>query len=328
MTLLVPLGSDAAWHRGLYVKTALLWAFRSRIAEVAGMQWLQEAMTQSSERYAVECSTHKNALAQAKAFVINEVNHQIATYGGGQRMRRLLQLASACAPCSVLDDLFELLAGKTSDVYGDLSSASCAMTPTWLLAHPRARPGENAPDIYSIDACTTLVNGEPQVELQIFLSEFDASCLMAVPRLLVHELICHVHAHDDAIDNRSVWAEGVMDWTATKLWEEWCTNLALSAGPVLDHGRAISSQRHPEFRTTGHNAADNLCQWLTRGGLPYAVAKDKVVRLTLELNVAARPLDTKGELVSRLTLLEDDPALQQALGAWVQKRAPAASLLT
>ena len=70
------------------------------------MQWLQEAMTQSSERYAVECSTHKNALAQAKAFVINEVNHQIATYGGGQRMRRLLQLASACAPCSVLDDLF------------------------------------------------------------------------------------------------------------------------------------------------------------------------------------------------------------------------------
>ena len=107
------------------------------------------------------------------------------------------------------------------------------MTPTWLLAHPRARPGENAPDIYSIDACTTLVNGEPQVELQIFLSEFDASWLMAVPRLLVHELICHVHAHDDAIDNRSVWAEGVMDWTATKLWEEWCTNLALSAGPSL-----------------------------------------------------------------------------------------------
>ncbi|MFZ0168070.1 MAG: hypothetical protein WAL64_01455 [Candidatus Dormiibacterota bacterium] len=328
MTSLVPLGTEAAWERALYVKTALLWAFRSRIAEIAGMQWLQEALTQSSERYAVECSTHNKALAQAKAFVVNEVNHQIATYGGGQRMRRLLQLASACAPCSVLDDLFELLAGKTSDLYGNLSSATCAMTPTWLLAHPRARPGENAPDIYSIDACTTLVNGEPQVELQIFLTEFDASCLMAVPRLLVHELICHVHAHDDAIDNRSVWAEGVMDWTAAKLWEEWCMALGLPAGPVLGHGGAISAQRHPEFRITGHYAADNLCQWLTGVGLPYTVAKNKVVRLTLEINVADQPLDAKGELVSRLSMLADDTALQQALGAWVQKGAPAASLLT
>ena len=292
------------------------------------MQWLQVALTEGSERCAGACSTDRTALVQAKKFVLEEVDHQIATYGGGQLMETVRKLARTCAPCSALEDVFDLLAGKTSDAYRGLSSATSTMAPTWLFAHPRARSGETAPDIYSIDACTTLVNGQPQVELQIFLSEYDASCLMAVPRLLAHELICHVHANDDAIDNRSVWAEGVMDWTATRLWEQWCMALALPAGPVLHHGRAISAKRHPAFRAIGHDAAYNLCQWLTRRGLPVALAEQKVVRLTLELNVADRPLDAKGELVSRLSLLEEDQALQQTLWAWVESRAPAVELLT
>lgn len=328
MSSLVPLGSEAAWKRALYAKNALLWAFRSKMSQIAGMQWLQDALTESSERFGLSCTSDRVAFDQAKNFVVGVIDNRIDTYGGDRLTLRLRELALSGSACSALEDLFDLLADKATEVYRGLSTATAALRPEWLTSHPRARPGESPPDLYSIDACTTLVKGKPQVELQIFLTAYDACCMMAVPRLLSHELICHVHAHDDRIDNRSAWAEGMMDWTATKLWEKWRMSLELPASHVLLHGRTLSSKRYPEFRATGHYAADNLCQWLTESGTPVEVAEYKVVRLTLELNVASKPLEAKDELVSRLSVLTDDSALQRDLATWASHGGPSDALLT
>jgi hypothetical protein len=128
----------------------------------------------------------------------------------------------------MIQEIFDKLVGNTRNIYRAGPRRKVRLLREWLNTHPvgSARPGDFR-DPYHVDACTDVQQQLllSTVQLRIHLDEFDARSLLAIPALLTHELVCHAYANDGQNNQHSIWAEGVMDWTAAFFFEKWCHRL-------------------------------------------------------------------------------------------------------
>jgi hypothetical protein len=335
-------GSKEIWLRILFVRTGLMWLFRSEFEELelGNMEWLSSVLTEAyriAKAEAKRCDSAEAAFRSSLELVKNEINYRIATTEDNAELLTLLDLIDNDHFSDPLQQMFDRLAKETKRVY-DLNSCSCRATTLaceWLTNHPY---GESAigyyPDPYHVDAKTFVGVDTACVELQVHLDNFDVVSLLAVPALLTHELVCHAHAKEDRDKKTSTWAEGVMDWVAMFFFRRWVLPFELRFNlPAVteNHGEQLWDGRRTRPRDTGRLAAKDLVQWLARD--PWVkgareVAELHTARFALQVNGVDAPLLAKDRLASRLLNVRRDLPLQKAVRAWLHDGQPLDGLLT
>ena len=143
--------------------------------------------------------------------------------------------------------------------------------------------------------------------------------------------MCHAYASDDRNNQRSIWAEGVMDWAAVFFFEKWSRRLKLPGAIVKSRGDDLWVRRMAPTRYTGRVIADTLVDWLTEEPSIQRVDVARVVaaNFALEVNGTVAPLWAKDALASRIATIWSDKPLQEAFRAWrAIGAAPAAAMLS
>ena len=268
--------------------------------------------------------------ARSLELIKNNIEQRILTVGDDAELERLKKLIDSASTCDPLRQIFDRLAKETRAIYRFASPRRATLESEWLIDHPlgSGRPGEY-PDPYHVNAQTRIHGDKAAVELQIHLDGFDAVSLLAIPALLTHELVCHAHAKEDRYDSRSIWAEGVMDWTSLFFFEQWSWRLGLPYGVTDERGKDLWGRRMSSSRLTGRMAAATLTEWLARerSVRGIAVASRVTARFALEVNATDAPLRAKDILASRLAKIVQDKELQEGIRAWRNTGAPVTDLL-
>lgn len=172
----------------------------------------------------------------------------------------------------------------------------------WDPLHPRGRAGDG----YALSA-KTLRSASPTIQVTLQPSAFGPAVWAALPRVLVHELVCHVGACDTSPPNNlSVFTEGLMDWAALYLLPRWCsTQLPELSHLVEAHRARVEMSFAPpgsataEVRFVGAAVAHKLLEDQLNSGrnVDLDEAPARLTRLALGLNAATAPLEDKDELV-------------------------------
>jgi hypothetical protein len=133
--------------------------------------------------------------------------------------------------------------------------------------------------------------------------ELGPEAFAVLPRVLLHELICHVGARDDdPPDPRSPFAEGLMDWASRVYLDRWSYELlgADMHGAATAHAEqsaeSFKSGPTSEAREVGYAAASRLRTQRDLQDAPIAA-------LAADVNAAERPRARKDALV--LAVLAD-----------------------
>lgn len=153
------------------------------------------------------------------------------------------------------------------------------------------------------------------VALCLYARRFDLRSLALVPRILAHELICHIGARHSKPwlrppdpDIRSFFSDGFMDCAAWRLLIQWIGTGALAgfttAGHLSEAEGPYAARRPPVFEA-GRGAWAN-CDAATKGRMLDGMApsggdvarlrgeaEDAVMRAALELNGAVVPIEPK-----------------------------------
>jgi hypothetical protein len=260
-------GSKDTWLRAFFVKSNLIWLFREEFPQLllGERRLLQAILSDAYFVASVEAShfeTNEAAFARSIELVKNNIEQRISTMGGNAELDRLKALVDRANMCNPIGQIFDQLAKKTKTVYGAKFSRKATLESEWLIDHPlrSSRPGVY-PDPYHVTAQTRVHGNNARIQLQVHLDEFEVLSLLAVPAILTHELVCHAHAQEDGYDSRSIWAEGVMDWTALYFFEQWSWCLGLPYGNTDEHGKILWERRMNASRLTGRYAAATLTQW-------------------------------------------------------------------
>jgi hypothetical protein len=328
-------GSEDIWLRALFVKANLIWIFREEFPKLllGELNWLYAILGEAYLVAAVEAKhfeSNEAAFDRSVELVKNNIEQRIATMGSDAELERLKALIGCATICDPLRQIFDRLAKKTRVLYGAAFSRKTELEPTWLIDHPlRAlRPGEY-PDPYHVTAQTRLRGENADIELQIHLDGFEVRSLLAIPALLTHELVCHAHAREDSYDSRSIWAEGVMDWTALFFFEQWSWCLGLPYAITDEHGKILWERRVNTARLTGRYAAASLTEWLASESSvrSISVARRVTARFALEVNSSEASLRLKDTLATRLANVLKDKELQEGVRAWRNSGASVADLL-
>jgi hypothetical protein len=186
-------------------------------------------------------------------------------------------------------------------------------------------------DCFAMSAKTVRTAESVTVTLSLWLKEFGPETYAALPRLLMHELFCHVvggHDPDDVSQNSS-FAEGWMDWAAEYYFRR--DLLGRNEGVPDTYSYASESlmtaldRRGPEgaARITGRHNAAALASWLTRVG--DGMSQDEASQATADLAVAVNllrcPLSVKTLFTEELGTLglrrpDDENRVTAALRRW------------
>lgn len=328
-------GSKEVWLRALYVRASIIWYFRDEFTDLElgaleSLGPLLEEVYRITSEEAVRSDRVDEALCGAVERVQHEIDHLIDSHGEDDELRRLKKLVEEAQASDVLQQIFDCISGLTRSVYHSPPCRKAILLPEWLNKHPRGLSHPiGYPDPYHVNAQTRVASNTAYVELQIHLDRFDVFSLLVVPALLTHELVCHAYAQEDRNDDKSYWAEGVMDWAASFFFEMWAVRLELPYGVAKAHGMRLWDQRMTHSRYAGRLAADTLVDWLVNDlsiGVPQ-VAQMLTAKLALQVNVVDAPLRHKDRLASRLANIKRDKALQGAIRAWDRDELPAADLL-
>ena len=319
------------------MRANIIWLFRKELVklELHELRWLDAilqdaylAITGQVRRFV----TNEEAFDYSVALVRNNIEQRIALMGADAELGRLLQLADQARPCDAIQEIFSQLARNTRNIYRTAPRRTVRLQRLGLSGHPlgSTRPGDFA-DPYHVDAQTKVDAKKSSIELQIYLDEFGVPSLLAIPALLTHELVCHAYANDGKSDKQSIWAEGVMDWTALFFFEQWTVRLGLPYAAVRSHGEALWDRRMTPTRYTGRAIADTLVEWLANYASSVrgpTMARRVTARFALEINVAAASLLQKDALASRIANIETDVPLQEAFDAWRTGVSKAEAMLT
>jgi hypothetical protein len=235
-------GSKETWLRALYLRANLIWVFRQELVglELDQLHWLGAILddayltiTTQANRYADSDEGFDACLE----WVRNNIEQRIGMAPEDLELHRLLQLTDDAHPSDVIQEIFDKLAGSAQVIYRSGPRRKVRLLREWLNTHPvgSVRPGDFR-DPYHVDALTNVRQQVSEIELRVHLDDFDAWSLLAIPALLTHELVCHAYARDDRDNQRSIWAEGVMDWTAVFFFEKWSRRLKLPGAIVKSRG--------------------------------------------------------------------------------------------
>jgi hypothetical protein len=319
-------GSKDIWLRALFVKSNLIWLFRDEFPKLllGELRWLDAILSDAYLVAGVQAArfdTDEQAFATSIELVKNNIEQRIATFGSDAELQRLKTLVDNADTCNPFQEIFKKLDKKTKRVYGPKYCRMVSLESEWLIDHPLRsfRPREY-PDPYHVTAQTRVDEDEARatIKLKIHLDEFEVLSLLAVPALLTHELICHAHAREEGYDSRSIWAEGVMDWTALFFFEKWSWCLGLPYGNTDEHGKILWGRRINPSRVTGRSAAADLTQWLAteESVRTITVARGVTARLAVDVNVFQAPLLKKDLLATRFANVRQDKTLQEGIRAW------------
>lgn len=331
-------GSKEIWLRAFLVRFGLIWLFRAefREFELGTLTWLNSVLEEAyriANAEAARFDDHQAAFSRAVELVKGELDDRIASHGDDAELQRLRRLVDVVCTSDPVQQIFDALARNTKTIYRPSQRRTTVLRIEWLNDHPRAaRQLIVYPDPYHVNAETRIVGETASVELQIYLDLFDVNSLLAVPAILTHELVCHAHAREDRNDDRSWWAEGVMDWVAWQFFETWVVPLArlgLPSGATKRAGERLRDARMTRARLGGWSAAEALVDWLVtdRSVRRTSVAQSLTAKLALQVNVVRAPLLDKDTLASRLANIQRDPGLQNAVQAWHHDGKPVADLL-
>ena len=251
-------------------------------------------------------ATDDAAVRGASLAWATELTHLALTASGpAQALLTALQVCAGQA--SNLDPyrlLFDALEELSAVVYGE-----CWDSPTLSLAGLMTDPHLNGlDDLYPIAGLLESRN-PPVVELQIYPEAFRASAYAVIPRLFVHEFVCHVPARGGPSSNTSAFAEGFMDWASEFFFERWIALVDPSLAPTaIEHSRAydqvVTRAATPEgaARRRGRRAAEGLVIWLvSQGGRQIDEASAWLARQAVLLNCVDAPEAAKDQLVIQLS---------------------------
>jgi hypothetical protein len=227
-----------------------------------------------------------------------QLARDVASHGLEDAAKTLADI-ERCKPADPIGDLYDRLVDLASDAYAE--SLSEALNPT---LHRTVLGTE--PHLREVPVRGGVRKYANEVELLIHLPRFDLAGLTLVPRILAHELICHIAARhtgnwvDTPVpDVRTFFSEGFMDRAAWRLFMTWLdagelpTTLPLEqlSGTELED----SADRPMVFRA-GRRAFDNCLAKTTEhmrrhlaGGPTMAaqlraVSEDASIRAALRMN--------------------------------------------
>jgi hypothetical protein len=325
-TLAEKWGSKAAWLRALHVRTAIIWTFRSELTmlEIGNMKWLSPILNDAylmADLEASRAETWQEAFGRVSERVSVLIERRLAEAEEDDELQRLKEMISKAVAYDPFTHMFGALARNTRNAYSRLGvpCRETVLDVEWLAGHPR---GQSAPghyvDPFSVDASTYVTNEVAHVQLRVHIDEFDVPSFFVIPFLFTHELVCHAHAREAGSATSSIWAEGVMDWTANYFFGRWSTTIDLPLGVTRLYSDRFGETRASRWQLTGHLAARNLVSWFSASpdvrGLPMAEAL--TARFGLEVNVVELPVAAKDLLASRLLNIDRDPDLQRDLRGW------------
>lgn len=163
-------------------------------------------------------------------------------------------------------------------------------------------------DRYPIQAETVPASGRSPIAVVLKLDpvELIPDAFAAIPGLLIHECVCHVASRTAGdVDNRSAFAEGVMDYAARYFRALWLRDFGPLRRPAEEHAQGVFdaiAQRDPtadRARRFGERVADKLAKRLELRMSPGEAAAATAI-LAVRLNVADAPLVHKDVWVALL----------------------------
>lgn len=245
-------------------------------------------------------------------------------------LAEVLQLVEGVECGDPFGELFARLASQTRHIYRD----SWRGADFEVVALPQ--PLQRAPnDPFGVTATTYAADADPVVELWIRPNMLGPAAYGAIPYLLVHELVCHVGARQEEVDNGSPFAEGLMDWVAEYFFKRWIGEvdhrLAAAAEGYFEQLAAL--QRVPTSeegaaRISGHQAGRRLVAWLVGvHGRSRVQAEAETARLGVEINPEEASLARKDLLVAQLNEGHWAPDFAKVLLAVIERRRPPSALL-
>jgi hypothetical protein len=245
-------------------------------------------------------------------------------------LAEILQLVEEVECGDPFGELFTRLASQTRHVYRD----SWQGADFEVVALPQ--PLQRAPnDPFGVTATTYAADADLVVELWIRPNMLGPAAYGVIPYLLVHELVCHVGARQEEVDNGSQFAEGLMDWVAEYFFRRWIGEVdhRLAAAAEGYFEQLASLQRVPTseggaVRIYGHQAGRQLVAWLVGvHGRSRAQAEAETARLGVEINCEEASLARKDLLVTRMNEVHRTPDFAKNLLAVIERRQPPSVLL-
>lgn len=247
-------------------------------------------------------------------------------------------LTSACAT-DPFQEIFDRISAKAREFYRD------KWRPASLEVALLGRAPRGGGDPYAVTAVTEWPQDRAtaSVELGIHDQGFRPATFAALQMVFAHECICHVPACQEKAANDSTFAEGLLDWVAYDLHEQWAVTLDSALAPAaLYHADTLrgfltrDQSDEGSARRRGHRAAQNLRAWfedhdraayrVDGRASSTEVAVINVIRLATELNVVERPLADKDSFVGLLGW-PLPPEVERGLEAWLAREITADALL-
>jgi hypothetical protein len=229
----------------------------------------------------------------------------------------------ACEPQDLIGYMYAHLMQLASEVYCEVLGGSLDV-PLDRAVLPQA------PMDYPFHVAGKALPGGSVVMLNLYVAGFDLRALALVPRILAHELVCHIGAGHAGIwkrtpvpDFRAFFSDGFMDCAAWRLLLMWLEDGALpDVTPVghLSEAEVPYAYRRPDVFTAGQGAWSN-CRRATNARLRgdpaldpgdaalwRASCEEAVIGAALRLNVCDCHIEPKDRFVHRAR--QPTPALE------------------
>lgn len=327
-------GSYEVWLRALCVWAQVMWLFREEFPALCHdeLTWLPSILAEAkavTKAGSARFNSYESCYAHVLGQVRSDLERRLGEHGNDAELLRLRKIVAAGRSRDPLHYIFVRLKNDTAKVY-KTSQRKVELGLGYLDNHPigEPRPGVFV-DQYHIDAQTKVIGDCACVELMANFDNFDEISLLAVPAILTHELVCHAYAHEDRNNDKSMWAEGVMDWTALHFFRRWVLRTDVPYQLANEHGDALWVARMSRARYNGRWAADSLVKWLVqdRSVRALSVAQEVTASFAVQHNAAYAPLVFKDALAARLMNIQVDKELQGQVLAWRHRALSAADLL-
>ncbi len=268
-----------------------------------------------------------------------------------ERIGRLSKDAIA-NPSAIEQTLADIYAAEPRDPIGETYTSLLQLTSELyhgLLEEPlnaslQLEVLPQAPSGYPCNVSGGVADRSNEVMLTIYEAGFDLYALALVPRVLVHELVCHIGARHVGVwertpkpDFRWFFSDGFMDCAAWKLLLTWLDGVSIAdltpVGHLSEADVPYASLRPDAFRA-GKGAWSN-CERATRLRIDpapngdraqrRAASEDAVIRAAVRLNAWEHDIQPKDRFVH----LARQPveAVTQAFAEFAVGNAPPSNLL-
>jgi hypothetical protein len=191
-------------------------------------------------------------------------------------------------------ELYDECEAACARLYGRAWSPPSPFELRSAQGHPR-----RLNDPYAVDGKTARPSEGRRVLLSASLNKLGPAAYAVLPRVLLHELICHVGARDGEDPNPlSPFAEGLMDWASLhylEMWAPWLCGDYQNAATIHARDSAQSFKDHPGTRAARETGEDAALMLVGQCGSRPAIA-----RLAIDLNASSQPREPKDELVWRV----------------------------